>query len=81
MSGLGFGLCVHALMQRDEAQRNQTVEEKNTFDEERLRGMRRAGGKLHCKEREETALCRSEYFVVLQREYCPTAIKADVTVN
>lgn len=80
MSGLGFGLCVHVHMQRDEAQRNQAVEEKNTFDEERLRGMRRAEGKVHCKEREETALCRPEYFV-LQHEYCPTAIKSDFPVN
>lgn len=33
------------------------VEEGNMFDEERLMGMRRFGGKLHSKEREETALC------------------------
>lgn len=79
MFSFWVGLCVY--MQRDEAQRNQAVEEGNTFDEERLTGVRRVGGKLHSKEREETALCRSAYLLVMQHEYCPSAIKADVPVN
>lgn len=79
MRCLGFGVCVY--MRRGEAQRNQAVEEGNTFDEDTLTGVRRVGGKLHSKEREETALCQSVYLLVMQHEYCPTAIKVDVPVN
>lgn len=68
-------------MQMAEAQRNQAVEEGNMFDKGRLTGMRIAGRKLHSKERKEIALGQSVYLLVMQHEYCPTAIKADVPVN
>jgi len=68
-------------MPSNEAQRNHAVEEGNTFDEKRLTGMRRIGGKLHSKETEETDLRRTVRLLVMQHEYCPTAIKADVPVN